>query len=126
VGLVQREIEKAGLSTVTLSNIPDLTASLSVPRIAAIEFPFGRTLGNPGEIDVQREVLLGALQVVGSRSSVNRTEPGGIVHLPFEWPEPARETKMDAPVPPPIAGYLKRHPWHLPNLVNRKIPEKAR
>ena len=48
MGLVQREIEAAGISTISLSMMPELTQSVGVPRIAAIEHPFGLTLGLPG------------------------------------------------------------------------------
>jgi len=47
VGLVQREIEAGGFTTISLSMMPELTKSAGVPRIAAIEHPFGLTLGLP-------------------------------------------------------------------------------
>jgi hypothetical protein len=48
--------------------------------------------------------------------------PGGIVHLPFEWPESPREVKNDPPESPPIARYLARNPWFLPRLLSRNVP----
>jgi hypothetical protein len=119
VGLVQREIEAAGIATVILSNIPDLTASVSPPRIAAIENPCGRTLGLPGDVEGQRAVLRAMLSALREIDA-----PGGIRHLPYRWPDevPNRE-EMD---PPPIAEYLKRHPWDLRRLLNRDVPEKYR
>lgn len=101
----------------SLSNIPDLTASVSVPRIAGIEYPFGRILGNPGDNDGQREVLVFTFSALEEIKT-----PGTIIHLPFEWPEKASDTRMEPPQPPPIAGYLLRHPWHLPKLFSRTIP----
>lgn len=47
MGLVQREIEAGGFTTISLSMMPELTKSAGVPRIAAIEHPFGLTLGLP-------------------------------------------------------------------------------
>jgi D-proline reductase (dithiol) PrdB len=117
VGLVQRELEAAGLTTITLSNIPDLTASVSVPRIAAIEYPLGRTLGRPGNAEGQRAVLRATLQALEEMDT-----PGSIKHLPFEWPEPPRKAHSHPPEPPPIAKYLQRHPWHLPKLLSREVP----
>ena len=37
------------MSTITLSSIPDLTAAVGVPRLAAIEHPLGYLLGQPGD-----------------------------------------------------------------------------
>jgi hypothetical protein len=80
---VQRRIEAAGLTTVTLSSIPDLTAAVGVPRVAAIEYPQGRPLGQPGDAEGQAAVLRAALSVTETAE-----DPGTVVDLPFEWPEP--------------------------------------
>jgi hypothetical protein len=118
VGLAQREIEGAGIATITLSNVPDLTAAVGVPRIAAIEYPFGRNVGQPGDREGQMAVLRATLQAAEEIDA-----PGSIKHLPFEWPEPATTTHMEPPQPPPIVGYLIRHPWHVPRLLSRDVPQ---
>lgn len=46
-----------------------------------------------------------------------------IRHLPFTWPETRAQAQAHPPEPPPIAGYLKRHPWHIPKFMAREIPE---
>lgn len=120
MGLAQREIERAGLTTVALSNIPDLTAAVGVPRLAAIEHPFGQTVGRPGDTEVQRAVLRGALEAVEEMKV-----PGSIKHLPFEWTGTAKEAQSGPPQPPPIVSYLKWHPWQLPKLLSRNVPQKA-
>ncbi len=117
MGLAQREIEAEGLTTITLSNMPDLTAAVSVPRVAAIEYPFGRTVGMPGDAEGQRAVLQGALEALEGI-----TVPGSIEHLPFEWPQSPKETQAHPEEPPPIVGHLKRHIWQLPRLLNRDVP----
>jgi D-proline reductase (dithiol) PrdB len=116
VGLVQREIEAAGFSTISLSMMPELTASAGAPRIAAIEHPFGVTLGPPGDAARQLAVLREALRAVGAMA-----EPGGVVHLPFEWTS-TEKLDFGPPVPPPITRYLTRHPWALPRFLNRTPP----
>lgn len=116
---MQRKIEAAGISTITLSGIPDLTASLSVPRLAAIEHPLGYLLGQPGDLHGQRAVLLAVLNGV-----VAMKNPGDVAHLPFEWPLTADVLEIEPPEAPPIIGYLLRHPWHIPNFYNRDIPQK--
>jgi len=119
VGLAQREIEAAGISTITLSSIPVLTASAGAPRIAAIEHPFGRTVGRPGDKDGQTAVLRATL-----RALEEIEVPGGVIHLPFEWPEPPSVARKSDVPPPPIVGYLKRRPWLVPRLLNRDIPKR--
>jgi len=117
VGLVQCEIEAAGFSTISLSMMPDLTASTGAPRIAAIERPFGLTLGLPGDASGQLAILRATLQALGAIS-----EPGGVVDLPFEWNHEAKLNTHPAQLPP-IASYLRRHPWAFPRFFNRTPPE---
>ena len=64
MGLVQREIEAAGFSTISLSMMPELTMSAGVPRIAAIEHPFGLTLGLPQDAPHQLAVLSATLRAL--------------------------------------------------------------
>lgn len=108
-------METAGLVTVTLSPIPDLTAAVSVPRIAAIGYPLGRPLGQPGDVQGQAAVLRAALRVVETAEN-----PGTVVSLPFEWPEPSSSVHSSPADPPPIAKLLKRKPWLLPRLIDRE------
>jgi hypothetical protein len=117
VGLLQREIEAAGFSTITLSPVPDRTASVCAPRVAAIEYPLGRTLGQPGDSAGQMAVLRATLAAVATI----RTR-GGVVHLPFEWPESPKQVCNHPPEDPPIVRYLARNPWFLPKLLSRSVP----
>jgi hypothetical protein len=111
-------IEERGIATVSLSMIPEFTASVGAPRVAGVEFPFGRTLGVPGDGDGQRAVLRAALEVVASAPA-----PGTVVQLPFEWPQSPRDAGGELPAPPPIVELLKRKPWLVVKLLTRDIPE---
>jgi hypothetical protein len=106
------------MTTITLSSIPDLTVSVSAPRVAGIEYPLGRAFGQPHDQKGQMAVLRATLQALEKIGT-----PGTIEHLPFEWPESPRKARTHPPEPPPIAKYLRRHPWHLPRLLARDIPE---
>ena len=117
MGLVQREIEAAGFSTISLSMMPDLTQSVGVSRLAAIEHPFGLTLGLPGDAAGQLAVLRATLRALEEIS-----QPGTAVHLPFEW-ETREKLNVYPPEAPPIARFLRRHPWYLPKFLNRTPPE---
>lgn len=107
------------MSTITLSSIPDLTAAVSVPRLAAIEYPLGYLLGQPGDRQGQTAVLRSTLIALSEMAI-----PGSVTHLPFEWPASARRLSAHPPKTPPIGGYLLRHPWHIPNLMWREIPDR--
>jgi hypothetical protein len=110
-------MERAGLSTVTLSPIPELTASVGAPRVAALEYPLGRCFGRPGDAEGQTEVLRATLDV-----AVRAEGPGAVVPLPFEWPDPPPRVRSDPPEPPPIVSLLRRRPWLVPRLLRRDPP----
>jgi len=93
-----------------------MTMAVSVPRLVGIEYPFGQTMGKPGDKDGQQAVLLGALEAVEEMRA-----PGTIKHLPFEW----SGTMPHPPASPPIVSYLKRHPWDVPRLLSRDVPQKS-
>lgn len=117
MGLVQRHIEAAGFSTIALSNGPDLTAAVCAPRIAAIEYPFGLTVGLPGDSAGQLAALRATLAAVQEMKV-----SGSVRHLPFALPQNAN-LNTHPPGRPPIVKYLAKHPWHVPNLWRREVPD---
>ena len=118
MGLVQRTIEQAGIASITLSNIPDLTYAVSVPRLVGIEYPFGQIMGPPGDRERQQTVLLDVLE-----AAAEMQRPGGIRYLPYKWPGDMNQVRPRIPEPP-IAVYLKKNPWQLARLFTRKIPQE--
>ena len=90
-----------------------------MPRLAAIEYPFGRTIGAPGDQEGQRAVLADTLQAVETIETA-----GGIVHLPFEWPQGPKEAQAHPAEPPPIVSHLKGHIWQLPRLLSRDLADE--
>lgn len=75
-------LEKAGLTTAVLTNMPWVTEKIGVPRALAIEFPFGMIYGRPGEREMQLAILGALLDLAGDAE-----KPGTIVELPYTWPE---------------------------------------
>jgi D-proline reductase (dithiol) PrdB len=120
VGLVQRELEAAGFTTVTLSPIPDFTASVSAPRVVGIEYPLGRSLGQPGDVAGQMAVLRDTLHAVETMDT-----PGSVQNLPYRWPETpkAMRAQKSTVEPPPIAGHLMRNPWQIRRFLQRNPPD---
>jgi D-proline reductase (dithiol) PrdB len=107
-----------GFSTITLANIPELVLAVNAPRVAGIEHPFGQTVGDPSDIKTQLAVVKATLEALESIQ-----EPGGVVHLPFEWRGDPKAIKHNME-PPPIAKHLMRHPLQVRNLIKRQVPKK--
>jgi hypothetical protein len=101
VGQVARFLEEQGFSTVTLTMTPEFHRKIGFPRVAAIEYPYGRPIGEVHDRAGQRAVLLEALSVLEEAK-----EPGEIFHLPFTWPEDPKKTKWHPPEMSPIVKVL--------------------
>jgi len=76
---------------------------VGIPRIAAIEHPFGRPFGEVGDSETQRQVLKGALNTFSTAK-----KKGHIEHLPFKWHLEPKDTKWHPLTPAPIIDYMKR------------------
>jgi hypothetical protein len=101
VGLVARVLEAKGIPTVTLEMIWVYQAIVGMPRVAAIEHPFGRPYGDVGDVATQTAVLRAALRVAETAQ-----EPGHIEHLPFTWNEDPEKTRWHPDEPSPIIALL--------------------
>jgi len=97
VGQVAHYLEAEGFSTVTLTNTPEFHRQVGIPRVAAIEYPYGRPVGQVHDPEGQKEVLMAALSVMEDAK-----EPGQIFHLPFTWPEEPKKTDWQPPEISPI------------------------
>ena len=100
--------------------IPDLTAVWGAPRVAAIEFPFGRPLGQPHDVVTQRAVLRATLEALRDAEA-----PGAVVHLPFQWPEPPEQVHWHPKELSPIVQLLARDPSLFKRLLEGEIPTEA-
>ena len=77
--------------------------AIGIPRVAAIEHPFGRPFGDVGDAKTQGDVLRAALRVFETAG-----QPGTVVHLPFVWHEDPQQTKWHPAEPSPIIAFLKK------------------
>lgn len=64
VGLIQGSLEEAGIATVALSLLPEVTKKVRPPRALFVPFRFGYPLGKPHDRDLQREIVLAALRLL--------------------------------------------------------------
>ena len=103
MGLVARKIEAAGIPTVTLNMIWVFQRLVGMPRVAAIEHPFGRPYGDVADDATQRGVLRAALRVFETAR-----EPGHVEHLPFVWHEAPSDTRWHPAEPSPIIAMIQK------------------
>jgi D-proline reductase (dithiol) PrdB len=77
---VQNAVEGMGVSTISMSVQPHITASIGVPRAIALRFPAGNQVGEAGKPQQQRAILTAALEAIGAIAS-----PGTLIELPYRW-----------------------------------------
>ena len=65
-----------------MSSALDITRSVHPPRAAFLDYPLGHTTGKPHQPELQREILLQALDGFSSL-----TTPGAVKMLSFQWSE---------------------------------------
>jgi D-proline reductase (dithiol) PrdB len=97
VGLLAREIEAMGVTTVGLALVKEVAVAAHAPRFLYLHWPFGHALGEPGNVRQQRTVLHDMLSM-----AMSAPRPGLVVDLPYRW---RRETYAE--------------------VVNWKMPSKA-
>jgi hypothetical protein len=80
VGLLARHAEAAGITTLCMTSALDITQAVKPPRAAFLDFPLGHTTGKPHQPELQRAIMVAALDAFTSL-----TRPGAIKMLPFQW-----------------------------------------
>lgn len=79
MGLIQRAIEAAGVPTVSVSILRDITEKVRPPRALFLRWPFGHPLGEPHDLAQQFTILRDAFEFLYTAS------PGEIRDLPYPW-----------------------------------------
>jgi len=80
VGLLAREVEAAGVTTVALALVKEVAVAAQAPRFLYLRWPFGHALGEPGNVLQQRTVLHDMLSMAASAP-----RPGLVLDLPYRW-----------------------------------------
>ena len=65
VGLIQSVIERAGIPTVSITLLEEVTRKVDPPRSLFVDRPLGYPLGEANEPELQRAILRQALALVG-------------------------------------------------------------
>jgi D-proline reductase (dithiol) PrdB len=68
VGLAASVIEKAGIPTVVISLLREITEKVKPPRALFVPFGFGRPLGKPHDAGIQTRIIQKALHLLESAS----------------------------------------------------------
>lgn len=64
VGLIQSIIEKAGIATVSISLLREVTERVAPPRALVVDRPLGFPLGAPGDPEIQTRIVMAALELL--------------------------------------------------------------
>jgi hypothetical protein len=71
VGLLQAEVERAGIPTVAVTFSADFTRLIGTPRALSVRFPYGAPFGNPLNRWLQTRVLNEALTLLDDAAAPN-------------------------------------------------------
>ena len=80
MGLLAREIEARGVTTVGLALVKEVAVAAHAPRFLYLHWPFGHALGEPDNVAQQRTVLHDMLSM-----AIGAPRPGLVVELPYRW-----------------------------------------
>ena len=80
MGLIAREIEAAGVPTLSMTSAWDITQAVGPPRSVYVHAPLGHQTGAPGATDANRALVHAAL-----RAGLGAERPGQIVPLDCPW-----------------------------------------
>jgi hypothetical protein len=99
VGLIAREIERAGIPTLCMSSAWDITFAVRPPRAVFVNFPLNHQTGKAGDAPLQRRILLDAL-----RAFEMLWAPGQMLVLSYVW-DPADRSWEDTDYGPAFVPY---------------------
>lgn len=80
MGLIQRILDIQGLTTISISLVRELTEMVKPSRALFVEHPFGLTMGDVGDTETHRAILMDCL-----RYAQMDLEDGIIIDTPYKW-----------------------------------------
>jgi hypothetical protein len=69
VGLIQAEIERNNIATVSISLLKEVTSIIKPPRSLFVPFQMGFPLGLPKDKDLQQRVIASAFEMLSKNDS---------------------------------------------------------
>lgn len=101
--MLARLIESLGITTVTVTMMPELALKMRAPRVVGVEFPFGHSFGTPHNDELMLKVSRAACEALEEAG-----EPGYRLDVDAEWPVPLEVAykSWHPPKPSPIVAQL--------------------
>jgi len=93
VSVLAHVFEAAGIATVVLSSVREMTVKVAPPRALHCQFPLGRPLGKPGDPTFQHDVLRRAFALLDAASGPVLVDHPDVIEAdaePFACALPAR------------------------------------
>jgi D-proline reductase (dithiol) PrdB len=89
VGLIQRVLDEAGIGTVSLTLVREMTVLVKPSKALYLQHPFGLTMGAVGDRARHEAALSDCLHW-----AAERLPDGAIVDLPYRWSDDLRERQL--------------------------------
>jgi D-proline reductase (dithiol) PrdB len=80
VGLLQRGLDDAGVATVSITLVPEITDMVQPSLSCFVRMPFGLPLGDVGDSDMHERIVRAVLQ-----EAAHEHPDGSIVPLDMVW-----------------------------------------
>ena len=103
VSLVARHLEANGIPTVVVGCARDIVEQCGVARFLFSDFPLGNPFGRPFEVEMHRQILDYALDLLETA-----TLPRTTVQTPFSWGDDTSWKERYARVDPERAEALRK------------------
>ena len=68
VGLIQRAVEEAGISTVSITLVESIARQVKPPRALVVPYRFGHPLGEPNNPTLQHAIIAEALALLADKT----------------------------------------------------------
>ena len=94
--------EAAGIATIVLSSIREMTVKVAPPRALHCEFPLGRPLGHPGDPTFQHDVLARAFALLDETSGPVLVDHPIIIDTASEQISCTLPPRYDPTLPPAV------------------------
>ena len=94
--------EAAGIATVVLSSVREMTVKVAPPRALHCEFPLGRPLGVPNDADFQHDVLARAFALLDAPSGPVLVDHPEVIEADDQAVSCALPPRFDPSLPPSV------------------------
>ena len=82
VGLIQRAVEEAGISTVSITLVESITKKVKPPRALVVPYGFGHPLGEPNNPELQHAIIAEALALLDNEETPPILKVAGTLRVP--------------------------------------------